>query len=798
MLAEVVVKSFLLSRAENIFTYKIPKNIEEEISVGKRVIVPFGKGNKGTVGLVINILDEKDIETDIKFKEINMVIDEKEIVSKTQIKLAKFMSEKYITNLSYCLNCVLPPGDWSKIEEFFVLNKEKYNEFSTVETEFFSKRKNILEIREFYNDDKKVNYLIENEILVKKYKYNNSENKFLEKFVKLNKDFDFSKIRKNAVKQLELLNFLKGKDFVSVKELRENNFTKTVIDSLISMEALVLAENKIYKNSIEKTSSYKKLKLNKEQKEVLDNILSSENNKFLIHGITGSGKTEIYLQLVENMLEQGKSSIILVPEISLTPQTIERFSGRFGNDIAIIHSRLTMIEKLNQWKQIQDKDIKIVVGARSAIFSPIKNLGLVIIDEEHESSYISDQNPKYYTHEVAEYLVGLSGAKLVLGSATPSVNIYERTNSDDIKLLELKNRATKNSLPEVEIVDMREELLLGNKSILSNSLYEEIQKTLDRKEQVILFLNKRGRSSFVFCRSCGYVQKCDYCDISMTYHKDSRKDICICHMCGRTKPKPKICPNCFKQSIKEFGFGTEALEEYIKNAFKDAKVCRIDADTSKEKGVYEEVYQKMKNKEIDILIGTQMISKGLDFPNVTLVGVVLADISLNIPSFRSAEKTFQLLTQVAGRSGRGEKEGKVIIQTYKPSHYSIVNSSDHNYEEFFREEINFRRSFLYPPKAHIVNFQFRSKNVENCMEELKKIRDLIFDKFKKEINLKNIIILGPNPDAIKWVNMVYRYNLTIKVLEDYDVFRQFLTELIFNKKYSFNTEKNGKLILTID
>ena len=355
-----------------------------------------------------DILDEKDVETDIKFKEINMLIDEKEIVSKTQIKLAKFMSEKYITNLSYCLNCVLPPGDWSKIEEFFVLNKEKYNEFSTVETEFFSKRKNILEIREFYNDDKKVNYLIENEILVKKYKYNNSENKFLEKFVKLNEDFDFSKIRKNAVKQLELLNFLKGKDFVSVKNLRENNFSKTVIDSLISMEALVLTENKIYKNSVEKTSSYKKLKLNKAQQEVLDSILSSENNKFLIHGITGSGKTEIYLQLVENMLEQGKSSIILVPEISLTPQTIERFSGRFGNDIAIIHSRLTMIEKLNQWKQIQDKDIKIVVGARSAIFSPIKNLGLVIIDEEHESSYISDQNPKYYTHEVAEYLVGLS------------------------------------------------------------------------------------------------------------------------------------------------------------------------------------------------------------------------------------------------------------------------------------------------------------------------------------------------------------------------------------------------------
>ena len=510
MLAEVVVKSFLLSRAENIFTYKVSQIIEEEIQIGKRVIVPFGKGNKGTVGLVINILDEKEIQSDIKFKEINMVLDEKEIVSKTQIKLAKFMSEKYITNLSYCLNCVLPPGDWSKIEEFFVLNKEKTTELSTVETEFFSKRKNILEIREFYNNDTKVNYLIENEILVKKYKYNNSENKFLEKFVKLNEDFDFSKIRKNAVKQLELINFLKGKDFVSIKDLRENNFSKSVVDSLLLVNALIQTEDKVYKNSVEDTNSYKKLKLNKEQQDVLDNVLSSKNDKFLIHGITGSGKTEIYLQLVENMLEQGKSSIILVPEISLTPQTIERFSGRFGNDIAIIHSRLTTIEKLNQWKQIQDKDIKIVVGARSAIFSPVKNLGLVIIDEEHESSYISDQNPKYYTHEVAEYLVGLTDAKLILGSATPSVNIYARTNSDDIKLLELKNRATKNSLPKVEIVDMREELLLGNKSILSNSLFEEIQKTLERKEQVILFLNKRGRSSFVFCRSCGYVQKCDY------------------------------------------------------------------------------------------------------------------------------------------------------------------------------------------------------------------------------------------------------------------------------------------------
>lgn len=797
MLIEVVVKSFLLSRAENIFTYVVPFELEKEIAIGKRVIVPFGKGNKASVGLVINILKD-DRNENFKLKSIYRILDDVEIVNDIQIAIARFMSEKYITNLSYCLNCVLPPGDWSKTDEFFILNKEKeYSSFlSEDEIKYFSVKRNILEVKDFL-DNEKMNFLLENEILIKKFKFNSSENKFYEKFVKLNESFDFSKIRKNAIKQIEVIKFLENSDYISLKEVLKIA-SKNTIDSLISLGAIFQKKEKIYNKILKDTEKYKKLKLNDEQQFVLNEILETNEDKFLIHGVTGSGKTEIYLQLVEKMLEEGKCSIILVPEISLTPQTIERFSGRFGSDIAIIHSKLTILEKLNQWKQIQDKEIKIVVGARSAIFSPVKNLGLVIIDEEHESSYISDQNPKYITNEVAEYLVKLTGAKLVLGSATPSINSYNLAKTKKYKLLELKNRATKNTLPEVKIVDMREELLLGNKSILSTELFEEISKTLAKKEQVILFLNKRGRSSFVFCRSCGYVLKCDCCDISMTYHKDNRKDICICHLCGRTKIKPKICPSCFKQSIKEFGFGTEALEEYVKNTFKDARVHRIDADTTKEKSAYEETYKKMKNHEIDILIGTQMISKGLDFPNVTLVGVVLADISLNIPSFTSAEKTFQLLTQVAGRSGRGDKNGKVIIQTYKPSHYSIINSSVHNYEVFYEEEIKFRKSFLYPPVANVVNFQFRSKNIDNCIEELKKIKDLIYNNFKDEIKSNEIIIFGPNPDSIKWVNMVYRYNLTIKILKNYELFRKFLSNIIFDKNYSFNNEKNGKLILNID
>lgn len=795
MFVEVVVKSFLLSRAENIFTYKVLTKDEKNIKLGKRVLVPFGKSNKLSIALIINILEKEKVDN-INIKSIYKILDDFPIVSEDNIKLSKFMSDKYITNLSYCLNLVLPPGDWSKVYEYFILNKDKSSTLNEDELSFFSVKRDLIETKTFLNEER-LTFLLENEILLKKIKYNDSEKKFIKVFIKLNDSFDFSKIRKSAVKQNYLINFLKNKDYVILDDILKI-VTKNTVDNLISKGALFVKKKKIYNDFLENVDKYKKLKLNQEQQEAVDTILNSKGDKFLIHGVTGSGKTEVFLHLVEQMLKMNKSSIILVPEISLTPQTIERFRGRFKDDIAIIHSKLTNLEKLNQWKQIQEKNIKIVIGARSAIFSPLKNLGLIIIDEEHESSYISDQSPRYVTREVAEKLISLTKSKLVLASATPSVVSYDLAKRGVYKLLELKNRATKNSLPEVSVVDMREELLLGNRSILSNELFNEINNALEKKEQVILFLNKRGRSSFVFCRSCGFVLKCDCCDISMTYHKDNKKDICICHMCGRTKKRPTICPSCFKKSIKEFGFGTEALEAYVKEKFKNATVYRMDADTSKEKNFFKDVYDKMKNKKIDILIGTQMISKGLDFPNVTLVGVILADISLNIPLFSSSEKTFQLLTQVAGRSGRGEKNGKVIIQTYKPTHYSIMTASSHDYKTFYEQEINFRKNFLYPPVANIVNFQFKSKNIDSCIEELKKIKDLIFENFEDEIKNNQIILFGPNPDAIKWVNMVYRYNLTVKILKDYEKFRKFLVKIIFDKKYSFNTEKKGKLILTLN
>lgn len=796
MFVKVVVKSFLLSRAENIFTYGIPDEILNEIEVGKRVVVPFGKGNKLTIGLIVGVEEFSDLKN---IKNIVDILDDEKIVDKWQIEVAKFMSNRYIANLSYCLNSILPPGDWTKGSEYFTLNKNSnFKEYlSEVEIEFLSKNRSHLDLNQLDFDYNRIRELLSKNIIEKNYKVNSVGKRLYTDFYKIRESADFSKIRKNAKKQFELIEFLKDRDFTAVDVIRDYGIGTQTVNSLVNLDILEKKRDRISNKLKVNDFKYEKLKLNTEQKSALDFILNSDKRNFLIHGVTGSGKTEIYLQLVEKMLEEGKSSIILVPEISLTPQTIERFAGRFGEDIAIIHSKLTVTEKLQQWKMIQNGEVKIVVGARSAIFSPIKNIGLIVIDEEHESSYISDQVPRYYTHEVAEYICKINGAKLVLGSATPSVNIYKKAKDGYYELIELNNRATKNELPIVSIIDMRDELLKGNKSILSEELYLEIQNTIQKGEQVVLFLNKRGRSSFVFCRICGHVLKCDYCDISMTYHKDDKKDVCICHLCGRVKQKPKICPRCFKKSIKEFGFGTEALEEHIKNIFPNARVHRIDGDTSKEKNSYENLYSKMKNGEIDILIGTQMISKGLDFPNVTLVGVVLADISLNIPTFYSAEKTFQLITQVAGRSGRGEKSGKVIIQSYKPAHYSITNASEHNYRQFFEDESKFRRTYLYPPFTNIVNFQFRSKNINNCISELKKIKNEIVREFSDKIG-SDFIILGPNPDAIKWVNMIYRYNLTIKVLGDFEVFRKFLNKLIKNREFSFNTKKNGKLILTIN
>ena len=496
--------------------------------------------------------------------------------------------------------------------------------------------------------------------------------------------------------------------------------------------------------------------LNDEQRSAFNKILNSDKKGFLLKGVTGSGKTEVYMNLVGETLKEGKSAIVLVPEISLTPQMIERFKGRFGKNVALFHSKLSQGERFDEWYRIKRGEARLVVGARSAIFLPLDNPGIIIIDEEHENTYKSEQNPKYSTKEVAKFLSEIKGCKYILGSATPSIETYYEALNGKLELVEIKNRVSNRPLPQMEIVDMREELKSRNLSLLSRSLYNEMKDALERKEQIILFLNRRGFSSFVSCRSCGYVFKCPECDLSMTYHKNG---YLICHYCGRAQREQKVCPECGSKYVKFFGAGTQRVEEEVKKYFPKARVMRMDVDTTRNKDSHENIYNAFKCGEGDILIGTQMVSKGLDFKNVTLVGVLAADISLNIPDYRSSERTYQIITQVAGRAGRGEKKGKVVIQTYTPNNLSLQYAIENNYNDLYNEEIKVRKIMNYPPFSTIFLINAISKDEGKLKEFMNKVGESL----RKLLDSReDIQILGPVPCIITKLKDNYRWQIIIK------------------------------------
>ena len=455
-----------------------------------------------------------------------------------------------------------------------------------------------------------------------------------------------------------------------------------------------------------------------------------------------------------------------MPEISLTPQTIERFSGRFNEKIAIIHSRLTPKEKFNQWMMIKNGEVKIAIGARSAIFAPFENLGAIIIDEEHDNSYTSSKDPKYHTREIAKYRASYHSCNLIMASATPSIETMKEVKDGKLDLLYLSTRVN-NSMPNINLVDMREELKNSNYSMLSYKLQEEISRNLEHKEQSILFLNKIGHDSFTFCRACGYVVKCEACDVAMTYHKNVNK--LVCHYCGRTKNQVRVCPNCHSKKIKEFGAGTEKLEEEVKQLFPDANILRMDSMVATNKAKYDHMYKSMKEGKIDILLGTQMIAKGLDFENVTLVGIISADLSLNVGDFSAQETSFQLLTQVAGRAGRADKPGRAIIQTYKPENFVIQAVKENDYESFFASELKIREAFSYPPFKNIITIKIinedRVKTIDISREFTNELKALMNSQL-------NVEIIGPNPCKISRINNKYRYNILVKVYDkDLDICR---------------------------
>lgn len=804
------------SQVDKPFTYILEGDLLNLVKEGMRVVIPFGRGNKLIKGIVINISDKCDEKYSLK--NVVDVLDDKPLVSKSLIDLSMWMRDSYLSSYRDAFQTVLPPGDFKEINTFIELNMEKCNnDLSNDEQKIISylnvKGKILLEDLKrnlsIPNLNSTLNCLEKREILYTSLDIKTTIEKRYEKWVRISKhnlslEEMYFIIGNRAIKQKELIKYLYEIEDISFKDFSEKmNTSLSTVRAIEKKGLLEIYDKEVNRNPISKDIQYyKKHVLSIKQRVVFDRIVESfngenSNNKFLINGVTGSGKTEIYLQLVEEMINKGKSSIILVPEIALTPQTIDRFVGRFGDLVAVLHSKLSYGERFDQWRKIKEGKVKIVVGARSAVFAPCVNLGLIIIDEEHETTYKSSQNPKYNTIDVGGKRCDIEGAYLVLGSATPSLESYYSSLNGDILLLELDERVNNYLLPTVKVVDMRDELNNGNKSIFSEELYSSIKLNLEKKKQIILFLNRRGFSTFVSCRKCGYVVKCDNCDISMTFHRNINR--LRCHYCGLSISPPSICPVCKSNYIKYFGVGTEQVESLTKELFPDARVVRMDMDTTTKKGSYENMLSDMKNGNIDILIGTQMISKGLDFENVTLVGIIAADITLNLPDFRSPERAFQLVTQVAGRAGRGDSKGEVILQTYNPEHYSIELSKDHDYKNFYSTEIDLRREFLYPPFINLISLLIYGENNNKVETIARMVYNLIIKEstWIEESKLANYII-GPYPAPLEKIKNNFRWQILIKSNKEYvEGLKIILKRVCILNEYKLNIE-DVKFSIDID
>lgn len=783
MYAKVIIdsKSRFLNRS---FTYHIPEKLNNKLQRAMRVLVPFGKGNKTSVAFVYEIIDELD--EDFKTKDIISIIDENKLIDDELIDLAFYMSKTYLSPIQLSLKQVLPPTSIDKINTYYLSKQNNDDEI----LKFLSRKRSKEEfIKKFPDKLDLLNSYIEKDMVKLVYDAKDKHKVSYDTFIKLIDSK--AKLPKNAKKQIEIVSYLKKNGTTEQKILLQVTSSSTSsIKSLEDKNIIEKFEKESEKSLIIDHKDYKSHVLNEEQAKAFNKIESKDNGKYLLFGVTGSGKTEIFLQVVEETIKQGKEAIILVPEISLTPQTIERFVGRFKHKIAIMHSRLTPKERFNQWRMIKNGEVKIAIGARSAIFAPFKNLGAIIIDEEHDKSYISSQDPKYHTSDIANFRANYQNAKLILASATPSINTMKDAMDGKYEILTLKQRVNK-VMPDLSIVDMREELKNSNYSMLSLRLQEEIKKNLENHEQTILFLNKIGHDSFTFCRACGYVVKCEACDVAMTYHKNINK--LVCHYCGRTKNQVTRCPNCHSKKIKEFGAGTEKLEEEVRSLFKGANILRMDSMVATNRAKYDQMYKNMKNGNIDILLGTQMIAKGLDFENVTLVGIIAADLSLNVGDFSAQETAFQLLTQVSGRAGRSKKMGRAIIQTYKPENFVIQAVKNNDYSSFLKSELNIRSAFAYPPYKNLISIRVvntdRVKTIEiskKMTEELRKITS----------NLIDVEIIGPNPCKIFRINNKFRYNILVKAFDkDLDEVRDHI-KLIRNN--FINEYKDTSFIVSIN
>lgn len=678
------------------FFYHVPKLLENNIKIGVRVRIPFG--NMILDGFVLGISDNSSYDNS-KIKDIINVIDKEPVLNKEMLLLGKHMSDNLLASLSSCYQVMLPKALKAEVKSNIKIKYDRY----------LHRIKSIEEIDRYIDNCK-------------------------------------------YESQINLLCKLKEGDILITKMSSSIN---TIIK--YGFASIIYEECKRYK--YDGISNYKRVNLTDKQRLVSDTIISSfgKSDTFLLYGVTGSGKTEVYMDVIEKAINNGKSAIMLVPEIGLTPQIVGKFISRFGNVISVLHSKLSDSERYDEYRKITNGESKIVIGTRSAIFVPFNNIGVIIIDEEHTSSYKQDNNPRYSAINVAEWRSKYHNCPLVLGSATPSLESFAKAGNHVYKLLSLTERAGGSVLPNVNIVDMKEEVKKGN-FILSDILKNKIGEVLDRGEQAIILLNRRGYSSTISCKECGYVYKCPNCDITYTYHKSSNN--LKCHYCGYSMVLPNKCSICGSDNLKDYGLGTEKLEETLNSLYK-ARIVRMDVDTTSKKGQHQKIIDDFGEHKYDILIGTQMIAKGLDFPLVTLVGVVSIDSSLTSPDYRASENTFQLLSQVSGRAGRSENKGEVIIQTFNPDHYAITLAKNHDYIDFYKEEMKIRKILKYSPYYYMVLVSITSKDYELGFKEANKIGSYIRNNISNDS-----IVLGPTMANMFKVNNIYHYQIIIKYRKD--------------------------------
>lgn len=740
MLAKILINTSV-NTLNKVYDYLVPEELENEVEIGKRVQISFGRGKNLEEGIIVK-LEEKYDPPKYKLKSIESVLDDVSYVDEKRLKLAKYISYVYFCNVYDALKLMLPPGTKSK------------NSSKSLDT----------------RKDKRV-------VLIK------SADEIMQ-------DIETNVI--TSAKQIQLLSFLIYTDNVLVSDIVDGlSISRSVISTakkngyvdIIEVEK----ENDFLKDlKVEKTHA---LTPTEEQKRVIDGIseyiYDEEYKQCLIHGVTGSGKTEVYLQLIERVLTQGRKAIVLVPEISLTYQTVERFVARFGNDIAILHSKMTISQRKEEYKRIKTGKVNIVIGARSAIFAPLDNIGLIIIDEEHDTSYYSQTKPKYSTKDIAAYICKEDGAVLVLGSATPEISTYNKAVNGNVELFEMKKRAANASLPEIDIVSLRDDRIMGNTSSISLKLKAAIQENLDNKEQTMLFLNKRGYNSYLTCKECGYVFNCPNCDVAMTYHKAN--NLLLCHYCSHVEKNIRVCPKCGSEDISSYNLGTEKLEEELKEMFPNISVLRMDADTTVARDSQQKILDDFKNNKADVLIGTQMISKGHDMPNVTLVGIIGTDALLAMNDFSSSERAFSNIYQVSGRAGRSKKPGRVLIQTSDTDNYILEAVKHNDYLEFFDKEIEYRKTFGYPPFIDILLFEISGKDLQGVKEDAEKMYNILnYD------NQNEYRVFSPKSPFIQKLNNRFRINVMVKARLNTKIYSK-----IYSKIKVFNLKKRRDTSISI-